>query len=195
MNIRMVLVRVLSGEFMPNRGNEDAPAGSPPYRRGIHAGMYRDRLWTMRQYAGFSTPAKTNERFRSLLDGGQTGISVAFDLPTQLGLDSDDHQSTGEVGKVGVAIDSIHDMRVLFDGIDLARVSTSMTINAPATTLLALYVAVADERGVRRDEISGTVQNDILKEYMARGLYVYPQEQSVRLTTDCLLYTSPSQRD
>ncbi|MDP6985807.1 MAG: methylmalonyl-CoA mutase family protein [Candidatus Thalassarchaeaceae archaeon] len=190
MNIRMVLVRVLSGEFMPNRGKEDAPAGSPPYRRGIHAGMYRDRLWTMRQYAGFSTPAKTNERFRSLLDGGQTGISVAFDLPTQLGLDSDDHQSTGEVGKVGVAIDSIHDMRVLFDGIDLARVSTSMTINAPATTLLALYVAVADERGVRREEISGTVQNDILKEYMARGLYVYPPEQSVRLTTDLMNWCS-----
>ena len=163
-NIRMVLVRVLSGTFMPNGSKDSSPAGSPPYRRGIHAGMYRDRLWTMRQYAGFSTPSKTNQRFRALLDGGQTGISVAFDLPTQLGLDSDDLQSTGEVGKVGVAIDSIHDMRVLFDGIDLGSVSTSMTINAPATTLLALYVAVADERGVRRNEISGTVQNDILKE-------------------------------
>ena len=189
-NIRMVLVRVLSGTFMPNGSKDSSPAGSPPYRRGIHAGMYRDRLWTMRQYAGFSTPSKTNQRFRALLDGGQTGISVAFDLPTQLGLDSDDHQSAGEVGKVGVAIDSIHDMRVLFDGIDLGRVSTSMTINAPATTLLALYVAVADERGVRRNEISGTVQNDILKEYMARGLYVYPPEQSVRLTTDLMNWCS-----
>ena len=161
-------------------------AGEPPYRRGIHSGMYLDRLWTMRQYAGFSSPKKTNERFLSLLESGQTGISVAFDLPTQLGLDSDDPLSSGEVGKVGVAIDTIHDMRELFEGIDMASISTSMTINAPATTLLALYVAVADERGVKRDELSGTVQNDILKEYISRGLYIFPPEPSVRLTTDLM---------
>ena len=161
-------------------------AGEPPYRRGIHPGMYLDRLWTMRQYAGFSSPKKTNERFLSLLESGQTGISVAFDLPTQLGLDSDDELSSGEVGKVGVAIDSIHDMRELFEGIDMASISTSMTINAPATTLLALYVAVADERGVKREELSGTVQNDILKEYISRGLYIFPPDSSVRLTTDLM---------
>ncbi len=148
--------------------------------------MYRDRLWTMRQYAGFSSPGKTNERFQNLLESGQTGISVAFDLPTQLGLDSDNELSSGEVGKVGVAIDSIHDMRELFEGIDMASISTSMTINAPATTLLALYVAVADERGVPRDSLSGTVQNDILKEYISRGLYIFPPEPSVRLTTDLM---------
>ncbi len=161
-------------------------AGDPPYRRGIHSGMYRDRLWTMRQYAGFSSPKKTNERFLRLLKSGQTGISVAFDLPTQLGLDSDDELSSGEVGKVGVAIDSIHDMRVLFEGIDMSSISTSMTINAPATTLLALYVAVADERGVARNSLSGTVQNDVLKEYISRGLYIYPPDPSVRLTTDLM---------
>ena len=162
------------------------PAGQPPYRRGIHHGMYLDRLWTMRQYAGFSSPKKTNQRFQTLLESGQTGISVAFDLPTQLGLDSDDELSSGEVGKVGVAIDSIHDMRELFEGIDMGSISTSMTINAPATTLLALYVAVADERGVKRDELSGTVQNDILKEYISRGLYIFPPDPSVRLTTDLM---------
>ena len=140
----------------------------------------------MRQYAGFSSPKKTNQRFQTLLESGQTGISVAFDLPTQLGLDSDDELSSGEVGKVGVAIDSIHDMRELFEGIDMGSISTSMTINAPATTLLALYVAVADERGVKRDELSGTVQNDILKEYISRGLYIFPPDPSVRLTTDLM---------
>ena len=122
--------------------------GVPPYRRGIHPGMYRDRLWTMRQYAGFSSPSNTNKRFKKLLDSGQTGLSIAFDLPTQLGLDSDDELSSGEVGKVGVSIDSIHDMRELFSGIDMGSISTSMTINAPATTLLALYVAVAEEKGI-----------------------------------------------
>jgi len=161
-------------------------AGKPPYRRGIHNEMYSKRLWTMRQYAGYSTPEKTNQRFRTLLDGGQTGLSVAFDLPTQLGLDSDDEQAAGEVGKVGVAIDSIHDMRALMEGIDLSQVSTSMTINAPAATLLALYVAVADQREIPRGELSGTVQNDIIKEYIARGLYIYPPKQSVRLTTDLM---------
>jgi methylmalonyl-CoA mutase N-terminal domain/subunit len=152
--------------------------------------MYNDRLWTMRQYAGFSTAGLTNERFRMLLDKGQTGLSVAFDLPTQLGLDSDDPLSEGEVGKVGVTIDSIRDMRDLFDGIDLSKVSTSMTINAPATTLLALYVAVADEKGVDRDSLRGTVQNDILKEYIARGLYIFPPKQSLRLTTDLMSWCS-----
>ncbi len=160
--------------------------GQPPFRRGIHPGMYRDRLWTMRQYAGFSSPKNTNSRFRHLLENGQTGLSVAFDLPTQLGLDSDDPLSTGEVGKVGVAIDSIHDMRELFDEIDLSSVSTSMTINAPALTLLALYVAVAEENGARSDQLSGTVQNDILKEYISRGLYIFPPEPSIRLTTDLM---------
>jgi len=160
--------------------------GMPPYRRGIHPGMYRDRLWTMRQYAGFSSPGNTNKRFKKLLDSGQTGLSIAFDLPTQLGLDSDDELSSGEVGKVGVSIDSIHDMRELFSGIDMGSISTSMTINAPATTLLALYVAVAEENGVPLDQLSGTVQNDILKEYISRGLYIFPPEPSIRLTTDLM---------
>lgn len=158
--------------------------GNPPYTRGIHSGMYKDRLWTMRQYAGFSTAKETNERFKLLLDSGQTGLSVAFDLPTQLGLDSDDEDSLGEVGKVGVPIDTLEDMEVLFSGIDLGKVSTSMTINAPATTLLALYVATADNQGVQRNSLRGTVQNDILKEYIARGLYIYPPKESIRLTTD-----------
>ncbi len=158
--------------------------GRPPYTRGIHSGMYKDRLWTMRQYAGFSTAKETNERFKLLLGSGQTGLSVAFDLPTQLGLDSDDEESLGEVGKVGVPIDSLEDMEELFADIDLGKVSTSMTINAPATTLLALYVATADNQGVSRDSLRGTVQNDILKEYIARGLYIYPPKESIRLTTD-----------
>ncbi len=158
--------------------------GNPPYTRGIHSGMYKDRLWTMRQYAGFSTAKETNERFKLLLNSGQTGLSVAFDLPTQLGLDSDDEDSLGEVGKVGVPIDTLEDMEVLFSDIDLGKVSTSMTINAPATTLLALYVATADNQGVPRDSLRGTVQNDILKEYIARGLYIYPPKESIRLTTD-----------
>ena len=158
--------------------------GNPPYTRGIHTGMYKDRLWTMRQYAGFSTARETNERFKLLLNSGQTGLSVAFDLPTQLGLDSDDEDSLGEVGKVGVPIDTLEDMEVLFSDIDLGKVSTSMTINAPATTLLALYVATADKQGVPRESLRGTVQNDILKEYIARGLYIYPPKESIRLTTD-----------
>ena len=158
--------------------------GHPPYTRGIHSNMYKERLWTMRQYAGFSTANETNKRFKLLLKSGQTGLSVAFDLPTQLGLDSDHEDSLGEVGKVGVPIDSLEDMEELFSDIDLGKVSTSMTINAPATTLLALYVATADNQGIPREELRGTVQNDILKEYIARGLYVYPPKQSIRLTTD-----------
>ncbi len=140
----------------------------------------------MRQYAGFSSPTNTNNRFRKLLDSGQTGLSIAFDLPTQLGLDSDDELSSGEVGKVGVPIDSIHDMRELFADIDMGSISTSMTINAPATTLLALYAAVAEEQGVENNKISGTVQNDILKEYISRGLYIFPPDPSIRLTTDLM---------
>jgi len=172
--------------FDSTEGANPPSSGNPPYRRGIHAGMYGDRLWTMRQYAGFSSPGNTNKRFRKLLDSGQTGLSIAFDLPTQLGLDSDDELSYGEVGKVGVAIDSIHDMRELFSGIDMGSISTSMTINAPATTLLALYAAVAEEQGVANDKISGTVQNDILKEYISRGLYIFPPDPSIRLTTDLM---------
>ncbi len=146
--------------------------------------MYRGRLWTMRQYAGFGTAAETNRRFRLLLDAGQTGLSVAFDLPTQMGLDSDSPRALGEVGRVGVAIDSVEDMHVLLDGIPLDTVSTSMTINATAATLLAMYIVVAEERGISRHRLSGTVQNDILKEYIARGTYIYPPEPSLALIAD-----------
>ena len=160
--------------------------GMPPYTRGIHSNMYRSKLWTMRQYAGFSTARDTNERFRTLLDNGQTGLSVAFDLPTQLGLDSDHPNSLGEVGRVGVPIDTLDDMKELFNSIDMSEISTSMTINAPATSILAMYVAAADDAGIDRAKLRGTVQNDILKEYIARGLYIYPPEQSMRLTTDLM---------
>jgi len=162
--------------------------GQPPFTRGVHETMYRSRLWTMRQYAGFSTAEETNLRFLSLLNHGQSGLSVAFDLPTQLGMDSDDPLSLGEVGRVGVAIDSILDMRALFDQIQLDQVSTSMTINSPAIILLALYVAVCEEQGGDVSKIRGTVQNDILKEYIARGTHVFPPEQSMRLITDLMAY-------
>ena len=158
--------------------------GSFPFTRGVQPTMYRGRLWTMRQYAGFGTAAETNRRFRLLLEAGQTGLSVAFDLPTQMGIDSDDPRALGEVGRVGVAIDTVDDMHVLFEGIPLERVSTSMTINATASTLLAMYVVVAEERGIPRDRISGTIQNDILKEYVARGTYIYPPEPSLELIAD-----------
>jgi len=158
--------------------------GEYPFTRGIYPTMYRGRRWTMRQYAGFGTAAETNRRYRYLLEAGQTGLSVAFDLPTQMGYDSDASMALGEVGRVGVAIDTLDDMRTLFDGIPLEKVSTSMTINATAPVLLALYVALADERGIPRDKLSGTVQNDILKEYIARGTYIYPVEPSLRLVTD-----------
>jgi len=158
--------------------------GEPPYTRGVYPSMYRGRLWTMRQYAGFGTAEETNERFRYLLDSGQTGLSVAFDLPTQMGYDSDDPMADGEVGRVGVAIDSIEDMHSLFDSIPLDRVSTSMTINATAPILLAFYIAVAEERGIDRAGLRGTVQNDILKEFIARGTYIYPVEPSLRFVTD-----------
>src|ERR1700750_3155718 len=141
--------------------------GSFPFTRGVQPTMYRGRLWTMRQYAGFGTAAETNRRFRLLLDAGQTGLSVAFDLPTQMGIDSDSPRALGEVGRVGVAIDTVEDMHTLFDGIPLEKVSTSMTINATASTLLAMYIVVAEERGISRATLSGTLQNDILKEYTA----------------------------
>ena len=169
----------------------DAELGFPgtfPFTRGIQPTMYRGRLWTMRQYAGFGTAAESNRRYRYLLAQGVTGLSVAFDLPTQMGYDSDHPLAQGEVGRVGVAIDSIEDMAELFDGIPLDRVSTSMTINATAIILLALYVAVARRQGVSDDALAGTVQNDILKEYVARGTYIYPPRASLRIVTDIFAF-------
>ena len=162
--------------------------GEAPYTRGIHPTGYRGKLWTMRQYAGFGTAKETNERFRYLLEEGQNGLSVAFDLPTQIGYDSDDEMALGEVGKVGVAIDSIEDMELLLDQIPLGSVSTSMTINAPASILLAMYIAAGKNQGVAEGKLRGTVQNDILKEYIARGTYIFPPKQSMRLTTDVFEY-------
>jgi len=158
--------------------------GEYPYTRGVQPTMYRSRFWTMRQYAGFGTAEESNARYRYLLEQGQTGLSVAFDLPTQMGYDSDDPMSEGEVGKVGVAIDSLADMEILFDGIPLDRVSTSMTINAPAAVLLAMYVAVARKQGIDPSVLRGTIQNDVLKEYIARGTYIFPPRPSLRLVTD-----------
>jgi methylmalonyl-CoA mutase, N-terminal domain len=158
--------------------------GQFPYTRGVQPTMYRGRLWTMRQYAGFGTAQQTNERFRLLLEKGQTGLSVAFDLPTQMGIDSDSPRAFGEVGRVGVAIDTVEDMHLLLDGIPLDQVSTSMTINATAATLLAMYIVVAEERGIARGALSGTIQNDILKEYIARGTYIYPPAPSLALIAD-----------
>jgi methylmalonyl-CoA mutase, N-terminal domain len=162
--------------------------GDYPFTRGIQPTMYRGRFWTMRQYAGFGTAEETNRRFHLLLNAGQTGLSTAFDLPTQMGYDSDHAMAAGEVGRVGVAIDTLADMRKLLDGIPLDRVSTSMTINATAATLLALYIAVADEQGIPRGKLSGTIQNDILKEYIARGTYIFPVEPSLRLITDIFAF-------
>jgi len=162
--------------------------GEHPFTRGIYPTMYRGRLWTMRQYAGFGTAEETNRRYRYLLEHGQTGLSVAFDLPTQMGYDADAPMAAGEVGRVGVAISSLDDMRTLFDGIPLEDVSVSMTINSTAAILLALYVALADERGVPRTKLAGTIQNDVLKEYIARGTYIYPVEPSLRLVTDTFAF-------
>ena len=162
--------------------------GQYPYTRGIQPTMYRGRTWTMRQYAGFGSAEETNRRFRYLLDQGQTGLSVAFDLPTQIGYDSDDMMAKGEVGKVGVAIDSLDDMEALLRDIPLDKVSTSMTINAPASVLLAMYIVVAEKQGVSQQDISGTIQNDILKEYIARGTYIFPPKPSMRLITDIFAY-------
>ncbi len=182
---------------IPLRSHYDQPAGIPhdlgepgafPYGRGIRKDMYRGRLWTMRQYAGFATAAESNERYRYLLERGQTGLSVAFDLPTQLGYDSDAAAARGEVGKVGVAIDTIDDMETLLAGIPLDRVTVSMTINAPASILLAMLLATARRRGVPFDKLGGTIQNDVLKEYAARGTYIYPPVPSMRLVTDVMQY-------
>ena len=172
-------------EDLPDRLGEP---GAPPFTRGVHREMYRKQLWTMRQYAGYASAKESNERYRYLLSQGGTGLSMAFDLPTQLGLDSDDPRALGEVGRTGVAIDTIEDMRIAFDGIPLDQVSTSMTINAPASVLLLLYQLVGEEQGVPSEKLRGTVQNDILKEYIARGNYIYPPEPSMRLTTDLFSY-------
>jgi len=153
--------------------------GEYPFTRGVQPTMYRGRFWTMRMYAGFSTAEESNKRYRYLIESGATGLSCAFDLPTQIGYDSDHAMSEGEVGKVGVAIDSLADMEILFDQIDLGKVSTSMTINAPASVLLAMYIAVAEKQGVTPDKLNGTIQNDVLKEYAARGTYIFPPKPSI----------------
>src|SRR4051794_21851192 len=176
------------GDVAPGLQERLGEPGEPPFTRGIHEGMYRDRTWTMRQYAGFATPEDTNERYRYLIEHGSTGLSMAFDLPTQLGRDSDDPLCEGEVGRTGVPIDTIEDMRICFDQIPLDSVSTSMTINAPAAILLLLYELVGEEQGVPSEKLRGTVQNDVLKEYMARGNYIYPPEATMRLTTDIFEY-------
>lgn len=164
--------------------------GDYPYTRGVQPTMYRGRFWTMRQYAGYASAEESNERYKYLLQQGQTGLSVAFDLPTQIGYDSDHPMAQGEVGKVGVAIDSLKDMEILFDGIPLDKVSTSMTINAPASILLAMYIAVGEKQNVSADKLSGTIQNDILKEYIARGTYIFPPKPSMRLITDIFEFCS-----
>ncbi|PKL81510.1 MAG: methylmalonyl-CoA mutase, partial [Ignavibacteriae bacterium HGW-Ignavibacteriae-3] len=171
----------------------DDKSGYPglfPFTRGVQSTMYRGRLWTMRQYAGFGTAKESNERYRYLLAQGQSGLSIAFDLPTQIGYDSDDPMALGEVGKVGVAIDTLADMEILFDKIPLDKVSTSMTINAPASVLLAMYIAVAEKQGVSREKLTGTIQNDILKEYTSRGTYIYPPKASMRLITNIFEFCS-----
>src|SRR6201990_3040670 len=184
----------LPNDFSPantdriNYESDLATPGSFPYTRGVRKNMYRGKFWTMRQYAGFATAEESNARYKYLISQGTTGLSIAFDLPTQIGLDSDDPLAAGEVGKVGVAIDSLEDMERLLDGIPLDQVSTSMTINATASTLLCLYLAVARKQGVAFDKVSGTIQNDILKEYIARGTYIYPPEASLRLITDTFAF-------
>ena len=184
----------LLNDFNPNNtkrityANELGEPGEFPYTRGVRRNMYRGKFWTMRQYAGFATAAESNARYKYLLSHGTTGLSVAFDLPTQIGLDSDDPLAVGEVGKVGVAIDSVDDMLTLFDGIPLDQVTTSMTINATASTLLCLYLAVAKKQGVPFEKVGGTIQNDILKEYIARGTYIYPPKPSLRLITDTFAF-------
>ena len=174
----------------PHRRGQSEEPGTFPFTRGIHPSMYQGRYWTMRQYAGFGTAEETNRRYHYLLNEGTSGLSVAFDLPTQMGLDSDHSMANGEVGRVGVAIDSLDDMRRLFSGISLDEVSTSMTINSTAAILLSMYISLADERGVSRKSLAGTVQNDILKEYVARGTYIYPVEESLRLVSDLTVFCS-----
>jgi len=179
--------RVYTEEDIPEQLDLGEP-GEYPFTRGVHPDMYRKQLWTMRQYAGYATAQESNERYRYLLEHGSTGLSMAFDLPTQLGLDSDNPRCVGEVGRTGVAIDTLDDMRVAFDHIPLDQVSTSMTINAPASVLLCLYQLVGEEQGVPSEKLRGTTQNDILKEYIARGNFIYPPEGSMRLTTDLFAY-------
>lgn len=183
---RMSLPKNIDEDYINNLGFP----GQYPFTRGVQPTMYRGRLWTMRQYAGFSTAAESNKRYRYLLNQGTTGLSIAFDLPTQIGYDSDHPMSMGEVGKVGVAIDSLSDMEVLFDRIPLDKVSTSMTINSPAAVLLAMYVAVAEKQGVSPAKLRGTIQNDVLKEYVARGTYIFPPKQSLRLITNIFQWCS-----
>ena len=171
------------------KSNKKKPAedsGKYPFTRGIHPGMFRERFWTMRQYSGFGDAKLTNERFKFMLEKGQTGLSMAFDLPTQIGYDSDSPQAEGEVGKVGVSITSIKDMMTAFDGIPLGKVSSSMTINSTASTLLAYYIAVGESQGFKSTELRGTTQNDILKEYIARNTYIYPPQPSMRLIGDMI---------
>jgi methylmalonyl-CoA mutase, N-terminal domain len=195
---RDALFTTMSGEPVdPLYAPEDVPPfeeigfpGEYPYTRGVYPSMYRGRLWTMRQFAGFGTAVETNARFRYLLDHGQTGLSTAFDMPSLMGHDSDHPRSEGEVGREGVAIDSLADMEVLLDGIPLDDVSTSMTINAPASLLLLLYELVAEKQGVTGGQLRGTVQNDILKEYIARGTYIFPIQPAMRLVTDMIEWCS-----
>jgi len=175
-------------DVVPDLPERLGAPGEEPYARGVHPDMYRRQLWTMRQYAGYASAKESNQRYRYLLAKGSTGLSMAFDLPTQLGLDSDNPRCLGEVGRTGVAIDTIEDMRIAFDGIPLDQVSTSMTINAPAAVLLLLYELVAEEQGVPAEQLRGTTQNDVLKEYIARGNYIYPPEPTMRLTTDLFAY-------
>ena len=183
---RISLPSDIDEDYLDNQGFP----GQYPFTRGVQPTMYRGRFWTMRQYAGFSTAEESNKRYRYLLDQGTTGLSIAFDLPTQIGYDSDHSMSMGEVGKVGVAIDSLSDMELIFDGIPLDKVSTSMTINSPAAILLAMYVALGEKQGIALDRIKGTIQNDVLKEYVARGTYIFPPRPSLRLITDIFQWCS-----
>ncbi len=185
---RLALPDTMDDEYLEHLGFP----GRYPYTRGVQPTMYRGRFWTMRQYAGFSTAADSNKRYRYLLDQGTTGLSVAFDLPTQIGYDSDDGMALGEVGKVGVAIDTLADMETLFADIPLEKISTSMTINSPAIVLLAMYIVVAEKQGIPADKLRGTIQNDVLKEYVARGTYIFPPRPSLRLITDIFQWCSPN---
>nr|NIU59014.1 methylmalonyl-CoA mutase [Phycisphaerae bacterium] len=181
----------VDGLYLPTEDDYQEKLGFPgeyPFTRGVQPTMYRGRFWTMRQYAGFATAAESNERYKYLLSRGQTGLSVAFDLPTQIGYDADDPMAVGEVGRVGVSIPSLEDMAILLDGIPLDKVSISMTINAPAAILLAMVIAVAKRQGVGVNKLRGTIQNDILKEYIARGTYIFPPRPSMRLITDVFEY-------
>ncbi|MBU1139175.1 MAG: methylmalonyl-CoA mutase family protein [Proteobacteria bacterium] len=185
---RLALPEAIDDDYLEHLGFP----GRYPFTRGVQPTMYRGRLWTMRQYAGFSTAAESNKRYRYLLDQGTTGLSVAFDLPTQIGYDSDDPMALGEVGKVGVAIDTLADMETLFSDIPLDKISTSMTINSPAIVLLAMYIVVAEKQGISADQLRGTIQNDVLKEYVARGTYIFPPNPSLRLITDIFQWCNPN---